>query len=256
MIMNNNINPNINVNFGTSLAVSKKGWFTKTYLKHDTNFERPDLDWDFACNQIKKHAPNSRILCHACSDGSEAVTLALKLGGDYIIDAFDISKKIIKQAKKGLFFISSVGRDEDFYNKYKDFFTPKKGFLSLGFSEKLKEYEMVKEYSLDKKILKNIKFKVQDITKSFQKKQEDPCVVLFRNAWYLLKDDAERIKLSQNLYENLKPKSIVIIGHADTSHKYDGLFCHIDELLEKTGFKGIKENQSNNSAPTKIFIKD
>jgi len=254
---------NSNINFGTSYAFTQKGWFKKKKLNHHTNFERPDLDWNFTCNQIKKNAtPKTKILCHACSDGSEAVTLALKLGKDYIINAFDLSRKIISKAKKGLFYISTEGRDKNFFDKYHNFFTRKDGFESLGYSEQLKDYEFAYEHALDKNILKNIKFKTQDITKAFRKKQEDPCVVFIRNVWYLLESDEARTKLAKDMYENFKPKSMVVIGATDTSHKYDDLFCHIDELLEKTGFKGIKsdehlaDNILTKNSPAQIFIKE
>lgn len=261
--MTNAVTYNSNINFGTNYTWSKKGWFKKTNLNHHTNFERPDIDWDFTCEQIKQNLPNGKILCHACSDGSEAVTLALKLGKEYIINAFDISKKIFRQAKKGLFFISTEGTDQNFFDKYGQFFTKKNGFTSLGYNEKLKDYEFAYKHALDKNILKNIVFKKRDITKAFTKKQEEPCAVFIRNCWYLLKNDEARIKLAKDMYENFQPKSMVIIGGSDTSHLYDDkLSCHIDELLQAIGFKAIKKdnNITNNiftrPLPTQIFIKE
>lgn len=250
--MNNISAYNSNINFGTNYNVSHLGLFRKKHLKHQTHFERSDLDWAFTFRQIKKRNIK-KILCYACSDGSEAVTFALGLGKKYLINAFDISRKIIKKAQKGIFSFSDlVEEDQKFLNKHEEYFTPNGNNDCIGFCVKDNAYEWASEYIINKSVLKNISFKVSNILKASKKKCKEPVVVAFRNAWYLLKNDKERIKLAKNLHEKLKAGSIVIIGESETSHKTDTLYYNIDHLLEKTGFIPIKKKPNE---PARIFIK-
>ena len=234
---------------------------TNTKLNPLTRLFRNDIDWDVLTETIKTQFPQrTDIYCYGGSDGSEAYSLAMKLidkfGEEkaekfFPIKSIDLEQKNIDMANSGLIGIQEKGIHIDtptFMNniknkKFSDYFkldrTQKrvKHFMDGRFN-------LIRFYKVAKELREKVEFKQGDILKDTGKEFEKPCVVMFRNAWYLLgKSNIE--KLANNLSSNLKKGSLVIIGSTDNTLFRDKLSSQIDKLLINKGFKPLEISSSS-----------
>jgi len=229
-------------------------------ISHQTNFFRPDLDWKKTVDYITKEMPNDiHIYNFACSDGSEPYSLAMmlkdKLGNEkaekyFPIKAFDITKKVIDKAKEGIIGITEVDNPESSMDvnllemnikaNYKDYFKklPSDKYPDEQVGTISTMYNDIPVYAQQHKVSEELRsavdFEVADITKASRNPIYDkPSVVFFRNAWRYLDSDATREQLTNNLFNNLKKGSIVLVGDAE---KFDG----DTKLLENAGFQPVE----------------
>lgn len=256
----NKNNKNSRINFSSTRLLKGK-------ISHQTNFFRPDLNWDVLFTHITKKMPEDTvILNYACSDGSEAYSLSLllidRLGEKakkyFPIKAFDISKQIIKKAKSGVIGITETS-NQDVHDinalrnkiklKYEDFFkkiSSNKHPDEVVGAAFFMDYELpikAEQHQVSESLKRTIDFQVSDITKDFKKSIIDkPTVVMFRNAWRYLSNENSRENLAFDLFNNIKKGSIVVTGCAE---KEDGYF----QYLLKAGFKQNKDHEN-------IFMKD
>lgn len=253
-------NKNNRINFSSTRLWSGK-------ICHQTNFFRPDLNWDVLFRHITQKMPeNIDIFNYACSDGSEAYSLSLllldRLGEKakkyFPIKAFDISKQIIQKAKSGVIGITETNNPDVhdmnvLHNKiklkYEDFFkkiSSKKYPNEVVDKAFVMDYEctiIAEQHQVSESLKKTVDFQVSDITKDFKKPISDkPSVVMFRNAWRYISSEESRKNLAFDLFNNLKKDSIVLTGCAE---KEDGYF----QYLLNAGFKQNKDHEN-------IFIKD
>lgn len=75
------------------------------------------------------------------------------------------------------------------------------------------------------------------------RKYNKPIVIIFKNAWYQLKQKSREL-LAEKLYNNLKPGSSIIVSSLDT--------MLIEDLLKEKGFAQVK---LHNKAWCSIFEK-
>lgn len=221
-IKNNNTNLN-NLSFGTT---SRAGFLSNTvdYMyATDTNMFRKDLDWIKFANFLNKNFENKdkvNVICQACSDGSEAYTMAIALietlgehGAQkfFPIKAKDIDVHNIQNAKTGL--INLTGDDiEKFkklninFNKYFTTTDEKLKFRDDRHEGEVKTYKVnpiLKEcVTFDRDFLENDANSMDD---------ESNTVFLCRNVLpYLGRYDAP--KVIKTLGENLKIGSVLALG--------------------------------------------
>lgn len=253
--MINSISQNQNINFGTTIKKCPK-----LKIDHLSWIERESDTIDAAYKAIKEVSSSTKetVKCkfYACSDGSEAVHFAIKAKGENLqLEAFDINKEIFQKAKKGIFNIAFDSMDKSFFEKNKQFFKKIKWNnkpINLGFDEVRQQNIRLQKFRLDKDIRKKINFKVGDITTAFKEKQNDICAVFCKNFWYLLEDDSARKALANDLKQNLKPKSIIVLGNTEAWNGKQGLAHNMDKFLEEIGFKPIFKNKSSR---TTVFQK-
>lgn len=177
------------VSFGSTMRCSGG-------LNHYTCFFRNNFPQLFA-DAVKTKFPNGvKIYDYACSDGSEAygiaMTLRKDLGNDaaqkyFPIIAADLGQDIVNLAQKG-----SIQIDENdkqaIINKI-----GKKEFKRL-FNDSLKttreEGNLFQTYKVSDELKNTIKFEQADFIKDVKNRKfsEDgkPCIIIFRNAFYLL----------------------------------------------------------------------
>lgn len=214
--------------------------------RNTTSMFRSDLRWSKVARVLEKTFSDKnqvKIYDYACSDGSEPYSLAMILS-EYTRDnkkffpiiAKDFDENIIKKAKSGFINFKPMDfrafervkiKSEKYFND-----THKKEIYEdeFGFENKFSIMEI-------KEDLKNkVKFEVADIFEDCKKIDfEKPNVVLFRNVWrYFEKEDRE--KLVTHFAQNMKPKSLLILGDFDF-----GAF-ELRGLLSKNYFKDLGSN--------------
>lgn len=186
---------------------------------------------------LEKKFPNGvKIFDYGCSAGYEPASVVLGLHNNapdkvalYTpIIARDNNSQIIKNAKKYKlkFEDDELQRLNYFENINKsDFFIPGR-----------KSSDGQKIYELTDKLKNEITFEEGDLFEDLDKGKlsEEPCVILFRNAWQFLTDKGAT-ELSEKLYKNLQPHSIVIIGANDVN------YANAHKHLLNAGFKNVKE---------------
>ncbi len=149
-----------------------------------------------------------KIWSAGCSTGEEPYTLAILMlelmsqtgrSLPFTILGTDISTKALESAKKGIFNQYSVrNTDKVVLNKY---FTEKKGIYILN--DAVKKYVTVNFLNL------------MDSDSYRKYKQMD--MIFCRNVLIYF-DDKGKKKVIENLYESLKPKGYLTIGHAESLH--------------------------------------
>lgn len=219
--------------FGTTREKTTKGQ-TVLNWKH-TDFAREDIDWSRFIDDMTNRYPNgAKIHCYACSDGSEAYTIALKLiqklGLEkakqfFPIVAKDIDKERIEKNKKGIIGLRKTIDIPEIKRCLKN--------TGIGLDEIIEPTQLESEkvfgtynYEINqykvKGILKHfVKFETADIVQDSFKKFSKDSVVLFRNAVPYLRPEQE-LQLVQNLRANLPPKSMFVIGGFDQSYSFIG----------------------------------
>lgn len=211
-----------------------------------TNLFREDLDWDGLMHIMKNKYKNTdkvNMICHACSDGEEAYSLALKIKKTFGKDADkflpilakDIDYDNIRLAKKGNYVVTNteVSRlDEhtglDLY-RYFDIYN--------------NEYSY-KKYAKPKDNLKEcIIFKQGDILEDIKNIPKENTVLMCRNFIPYLPAKSQQ-DLIKGLGERLAPSSLLVLGEYDM--RYEIKKSLIENGFEPTDIKYVFQKKSNN----------
>lgn len=224
------IHPNyINKNFSFK-SYSKSGKTENYEYFSTTEFFRLDMNWNSFANFInEKYADiqNVNIICHACSNGEEAYSLALKLISlfgvkaekFFPIIAKDIDENNIHFAKKG-----------EFNFRYDELLRMENhcGLDLYKFIDVIKSrfgnYLQIKNFLKEKVI-----FKKANILNDFDNIPAANTVLLCRNFWPYMPAQ-NQIELAEKLSNKLDNSSIVQIGNFDIA-------AGVDKLLQNKGFK-------------------
>ena len=210
----------------------------KFLYKTTTYFFREDLNWTCLAELLGekyKTVQKVNVLNHACSNGQEPYTLAVKL-----------IQILGKEAKK---FFPIQAKDIDFDNIE----SANRGRLGIKLNEmyRINHYtknQLTSFFTLGKPAdpnndlvlipKENIKSKVNfsqaDILKDTSEKLPDNTVILCRNFWPYLAP-AEREQLASNLYQNIGDNSLIITGDFDYR-------SNTPDLLKSRGFVEIGMN--------------
>lgn len=201
--------------------------------KTTTCFFREDLPWDRFVkflSQKYKMVEKVNIINHACSNGHEPYSLAIKLiqnlGEEaekfFPIQAKDFDSYNIENAKRGQIGINF----NDIYqinsgtkNNITQFFQYDKPYNSIN------DLTLVPKDNIRNKVI----FTQSDILKDLEQKQPDNTVILCRNFWPYLSAKT-REKLASLLAKNLGTNSLITIGSFDYNRD-------ILNLLKKYGFR-------------------
>ncbi len=165
---------------------------------------------------LEKHFPGQEpvhLICHGASDGSEPFSVAMALldrlprdaAQKYMpIQARDLSDTVLEAPQQGRFSLSER-------EKYR--------YHEVGMKSPLTRFFIPTAADAGTRCLvtpelkQAVHFQVGDFVKDVQGTFPPRTVVFFRNAWYLLKDKSETIpRVTQALFQNLQPGSMVIIG--------------------------------------------
>jgi chemotaxis protein methyltransferase CheR len=155
-----------------------------------------------------------RMWSAACSTGEEPYTLAiimlelmekLKRTIPFMISATDISGKVIESARKAVFNSYSVrNTDEALRKKY---------FIEEGTNFKLKDH--VKKY---------VKIDFMNLADSASYRNYKQMDIIFCRNVLIYFDDKMKKKVIDHLYESLKPRGFLTIGHAESLHNISRAF--------------------------------
>jgi chemotaxis protein methyltransferase CheR len=155
-----------------------------------------------------------RIWSSACSTGEEAYTLAIimeelmqttKQNIPYMIYATDISQKVLESAKRAVFSQYSIrNTDETLRKKY---FTEENNMF------KLKE-----------NVKKNVKIDFMNLMDENAYRAYKQMDVIFCRNVLIYFDEKMKKKVIEGLYECLKPKGFLTIGHAESLHNISRAF--------------------------------
>ena len=155
-----------------------------------------------------------RMWSAACSTGEEAYTLAIimeelmqttKQNIPYMIYATDISQKVLESAKRAVFSQYSIrNTDEALRKKY---FTEENNMF------KLKE-----------NVKKNVKIDFMNLMDENAYRIYKQMDVIFCRNVLIYFDEKMKKKVIEGLYECLKPKGFLTIGHAESLHNISRAF--------------------------------
>ncbi|MCR5265303.1 MAG: hypothetical protein K6E29_01750 [Cyanobacteria bacterium RUI128] len=224
-----------------SYPIQNQPTFTHFSLKKETeNYEyytstslfRDDLDWDGLMNLMRKKYKNTdqvNLICHACSDGEEAYSLALKVKKTFgksaakflPVTAKDIDYDNIFRAKRANYVVSDAevvrleqhaGLDLNrYFDIYKNDYT----------------YET---YAKPRDCLKAvIDFKQGDILDDIKNLPKENTVLMCRNFIPYLPSKSQT-ELIKQLGERLDSSSLLVLGEFD-------MRSSVLEDLQKNGFE-------------------
>ena len=207
------------------------------FRPHCTYFFRDDLEWGSFARYLNLHFKNTdkvNIYNAACSDGTEPFTLVMTLlttlgkekSEKFLpIDAFDLNPKLIKNAESGeIPLLPNVYGIIDFFNlKLKTWFKDKQ------FLKYIRQKHGGLGVKMNEDVRNLVNFKIGNVNNRVHNINGENSVFLCRNMWMYL-TEAERIKLAQNLGQNLKKGSLVVIGG------YDYRCTKARQLLLQNGF--------------------
>ena len=208
------------INFGTSYRkVIKPTYALGDCYEASTWFFKDDFPWEqFFNNAIEKYknTPKVNVYSLACSDGSEAYSIAMllisKLGLEnskkfFPIIAVDFDKTITRNARKG--FMSLSANDELQINKFTNnklnqfMERTNKTFLSdeMGSSQKR---ELLTQFRLNPILRDKVIFVREDLNTYVEKIPNETNIIFCRNCWpYLWQTkDTFAEKLSSKVNEN------------------------------------------------------
>lgn len=187
--------------------------------RNTTMFFRDDIKWDLFINGIInkfKNAGKVNIYDYACSDGSEAYTLAMllikKLGKEkaqkfFPIKASDIDEEILKNPKNRIVNLSSGDMcliEWEMGDKTKDF---------IKFDRIFQDGKYCKGEVMPL-LQETVVFENKNIVDDIKNVKNDNSIIMCRNFWpYLLK--SEREKLVDDIASKLGDNSICIVGDFD-----------------------------------------
>ncbi|MBO5739423.1 hypothetical protein J6R97_08810 [bacterium] len=225
---------------------------------NDTCFFRNASFWDQLTCFLKekyKNEPKVNVYNYGCSDGSESLSLVMKiltqedkeLEKKFLpVIAKDIDEFVISKAKsKEFFYLKNDERKKiNFYTngQYRNFFSEidetNNGCFALANND----------------LYKHIDFSVADIRSDYKNIEPENSVVFVRNFWpYITKrkniiskikdlvvksnqeveNKAARQEILDNLASQLEKKSLIIIGNYDLR----GTLWSIEDEIQKAGFK-------------------
>lgn len=155
-----------------------------------------------------------RIWSAACSTGEEPYTLAIILEElmqtirqniPYMIYATDISQKVLESAKRAVFSQYSIrNTDESLRKKY--------------FAE---ENSM---YKLHEHVKRNVKIDFMNLMESDAYRVYKQMDIIFCRNVLIYFDEKVKKKVIEHLYESLRPKGFLTIGHAESLHNISRAF--------------------------------
>lgn len=204
--------------------------------RNTTVFFRPDLNWNKFGDYIAekyKDADKVNVVCYACSDGSEPLSILMllkeRLKDDYKkftpIIAKDIDQSMINSARGefiNMDYYDFKAINELTGNKYDDYFVaPKLGF-AIGSVEVRKRQPL----------LKDINFSVADITEDIENIPSKNTILFCRNFWPYLESAQERVRVMENISSRLKDNCILVIGDFD-------LESGVEQIIPALGFQEV-----------------
>ncbi len=223
--------------FGSSIRTVKNKAGDVIY-RNTTTFFRGDLEWDKLCQYIRdkyRDADKVNILCYACSDGSEPMSIAMLLkenfGDDakkfFPIIAKDIDDVMISRAKS--FFVDMHYTDikviNDFTNKHiKKYFSLPRSGIGL---------EMIPA-RIHSWFYKKIDYSVADISKDLDNIPSDNTILFCRNVWPYIGDDKKRLSVIEKLKSKMDKNCAIITG------RFDNQNISTHNLLIAAGFKPVE----------------
>jgi chemotaxis protein methyltransferase CheR len=208
--------------YGSDKAKNEMSNLFDVVTTNETSFFRNPPQLDAFKILIQKNYLNGtasitapiRIWSAACSTGEEAYTLAIileelmqttKQNIPYVIYATDISQKVLESAKRAIFSQYSIrNTDESFKNKY---FTEENNMF------KLKE-----------NVKKNVKIDFMNLMDENTYRSYKQMDIIFCRNVLIYFDEKMKKKVIENLYESLKPKGFLTIGHAESLHNISRAF--------------------------------
>lgn len=220
-------NKKFSPSFQSTERIVTRKFSTKTYSNY-TEFLRDDLNWKNFINLVKNKYKNTSkisIINHACSDGSEPMSLAMMIR-EYIpnperffpIKAFDYDTFIIENANKGPTWLTT----EDF---------DKLDRLLPKWQNKYLKYHNGYKYLADRRenLQKDIEYNQKNILDDFGDGIISNTIVMARNCWAYLEGFEQKI-LTYKLADALDDSCLLVIGALEKTYG-------IDKLLEENGFK-------------------
>jgi chemotaxis protein methyltransferase CheR len=208
--------------YGSDKAKNEMSNLFDVVTTNETSFFRNPPQLDAFKILIQKNYLNGtgsiatpvRIWSAACSTGEEAYTLAIimeelmqttKQNIPYMIYATDISQKVLESAKRAVFSQYSIrNTDESFKNKY---FTEENNMF------KLKE-----------NVKKNVKIDFMNLMDENSYRTYKQMDIIFCRNVLIYFDEKMKKKVIEGLYECLKPKGFLTIGHAESLHNISRAF--------------------------------
>ena len=214
-------------NFRSTDRIIMKKNAGKAYSNY-TEFLREDLNWKKFVELIKgkyKHVKKVSIINHACSDGSEPMSLAMMIK-EYIpnsekffpIKAYDFDPYIIKQANENPTWL--IESDFERLNKHLPNWQDKYLKYNNGYC-----YLVNRREDLNKDII----FEQKNMLNDFNDGIISNTIVLARNCWAYLEDFEQKI-MAYKLADTLDDSCLLVIGALEKTYG-------IDKLLEKNGFR-------------------
>lgn len=245
MEVNNHYN---NINFGTSYRkVIKNTYQLGDCYEASTYFFVGGLQWNKFFNHLiekYKNTPKVNVFSLACSDGSEAYSIAMllisKLGEEnakkfFPIIAVDFDKKITRNARKG--FMNLSAQDELRINKYTGnklntfFERTNKSFLSGKMGGTDRE-EILTKFKLKSILQDKVQFITENLNTYVDKMPPTNNLIFCRNCWpYLWKTSEE---FAQKLSTKTDINSYLVLGN------FDSISCPMN-LRNCYGFSMNKE---------------
>ena len=210
--------------------------------RNTTSFFRPDLQWKEMVDYFIKKYENVdkvKVVCYACSDGSEPTSLAMmlidKLGEKadkfFPIIAKDIDPEIIKKANSGKIEIEHCDFD----------------LMPSRIKKDVSEYLSIPPllptmYSVNAEVKPYVKdainYSVADIRNDIDTIPDENTIVFARNFWPYLTSKDEVFKLTQILNKKLSKNGTLVIGNFD-------IFAWIHKALHLAGFRTNSMGLSN-----------
>ena len=196
---------------------------TSRFCREDFNL----ADYMYFLNTEYKDVPSVNIICHACSDGEETLSLKFKLlstlGAEkskkFHVEGRDFDAANILYARKGAYEVSKIELAKmeqefglDLY-KYIDIVQEIGNYI----------YIKAKDYIKD-----SIPYKRVDILKDDNIPSENVGLHT-RNMWPYL-PPSWQVKLAQKLSKTLAPSSHIVLGQFDISN-------NVHHLLQEVGFE-------------------
>ena len=226
MEINNHYN---HINFGTSYRkVVKASYILGDCYEASTYFFVRGLQWNKFFNHViekYKNTPKVNVFSLACSDGSEAYSIAIlllsKLGEEnakkfFPIIAVDFDKTITRNARKG--FMNLSVEDELRINKYTGnklntfFERTNKSFLSDKIGDTDRQ-EILTKFKLKPILQDKVHFITEDLNTYVDKMPTTNNLIFCRNCWpYLWKT---REEFAQKLSAKTDANSYVVLGTID-----------------------------------------
>jgi len=258
------------VYFGATSAHENIGTEEKEdRVVHATCFFRFDDNPEYVDNLIKKFPNGVKIYDYACSDGSEAYSIAMllidkleyeKTKEKYLIIAKDIGPKVIAQANDGVIGITNPEEISRHLKstKFDDYFTKMSPSDESYYRSK---YGLEKDeedlYYVSDKLRSCVKFSKANILEdsvdptTFESSNGQPLILLFRYALYHLSGEQQE-ELIKNLYNNpsFAEGSICDFSTGIFGPKYynENMFTACDSNFKKCSKKNYVFYIKNNPA--------